>query len=316
MKARIGFVILIFLLPVALAQISVVNRQPEVRTQELLQLARAAIGNATTLQSLVVKGTIKRRIKYVEVSSPTEVQEKEKTLTSKLRVEFQFPDKFRIREKGSQINGLGYELVATVNNREAWLYPPPIVPSTPENRRVVSVEEAEQNLVRQAQMARANISRLTLGWLLTPISPTPLEFDYMGRVTSEGGTNDVLIVRDVDGYKMLLLLDPQTHLLTMLNETVVMPQRVTVIPTGFGFDRRFNRAITAKAREERQARSKPPQAVSIQMRLSERRNIEGLNFPHRITTYYNGQEVEEIEFHDFQLNHAINPKKFEENRPR
>lgn len=315
MNIRIVFAILVALLSVAAAQIPVVHRDPP-RTEELLQRARAAIGDVRTLQSLEVKGTVRRRVKYVEVSSPTEVEEKEKTLTSKLRVEFQFPDKFRIREKGSQINGLGYELTAIVNNREAWLYPPPIVPSTPENRRVVSVEEAEQNLIRQAQTARANISRFTLGWLLSSFSALPWEFSYAGRITAEGGTNDVLTVRDLDGYKLLLLLDPQTYLPTMLNETIVMPQRTTVIPTGFGFDRRFNRAIFARAREERMARIKPPQAVSVQMRLLDRRNVGGLNLPHRITTYYNGQEVEEIEFHEFTFNRPINPKKFEENRPR
>jgi hypothetical protein len=70
-----------------------------------------------------------------------------------------------------------------------------------------------------------------------------------------------------------------------------------------------------KAREERQARAKPPQPISIQMRLSDRRLVNGLNLPHRITTYHNGQEVETIEFHEFEINQPINPKKFEENRP-
>lgn len=315
MKARIVLAILVVFLSVAWAQIPVVHREPNPGTQELLQKARVAIGGTLTLQSLSVKGQVRRKVKYLEVSSPTEVTEKEKTLTSKLHMDFQFPDKFRIREKGTHLNGMSYELVAIVNDREAWLYPQPIVPSTPENRRVVSVEDAEQNFRKQAQTARANISRYTLGWLLTSASTLPLEFNYAGRITSEVGTNEVLTVRDVDGYKLLLLLDPQTHLPTMLNETVVLPQRVTVLPTGFGFDRRFNRAIFARAREERQARSKPPQAISVQMRLSDRRNIGGLNLPHRITTYYNGQEVEDIEFQEFILNRPIDPKKFAENRP-
>ncbi len=316
MKIRIAFVILIVFLPVVLAQIPVVNREPANRAQELLLQARAAIGDATALQSLMAKGTVRRKVKYVEVSSPTDVEEKEKTLTSKLRVEFQFPDKFRVREKGSHLNGLSYELVAIVNQGEAWLHPLPIVPSTPENRRVVSVEEAEQSLIRQAQTARANVSRFTLGWLLNSFSPQPLVFAYAGRIPAEGGPNEVLTVRNMEGYKLLLLLDPQTHLPTMLNETTVMPQRITVMPTGFGFDRRFNRAIFARAREERQARTKPAQVISVQVKLSERRNVGGLNLPHRLTTYYNGQEVEEIEFHEFILNRPIDPKKFEENRPR
>lgn len=316
MKAYIVLITLTVLFPVALAQMVVDDYELTNRTQGILQQARTAIGATSPLQSLSVKGTVRRQVKYVEVSSPTEVEEKEKTLTSKLRVEFQFPDKFRVREQGSQVNGQGYELLAIVNNSEAWIYPQPIVPSTPENRRVVSVEDAEQNLIRQAQTARTNVSRFTLGLLLTAVPPIPLEFTYAGRITSEVGTNDVLTVREADGYKFLLLLDPQTHLPTMLNETVVMSQRVTVIPTGLGFDRRYNRAIFTRAREERLARSKPPHAVSVQMRLSDRRTVGGLNLPHRIKTYYNGQLVEEIEFDEFTFNRPINPKKFEENRPR
>ncbi|HEX4946467.1 MAG TPA: hypothetical protein VFZ34_07390, partial [Blastocatellia bacterium] len=60
---------------------------------------------------------------------------------------------------------------------------------------------------------------------------------------------------------------------------------------------------------------KPPQAVSIQMRLSDRRLVNGINLPHRITTYHNGIEVETIEFDEFEINQPINPKKFEEKRP-
>lgn len=316
MNLRIVFVILLLLLPTASAQILVADREPHPRVEDLLQQARTALGNPAPLQSLTAKGRVRRHIKYVEVSSPNDIEEKEKTLTSKLRVEFQFPDKFRVREKGSHLNGMSYELISYVNQREAWLYPQPVVPSTPENRNVVSVEDAQKNLIKQAQTARASITRLVLGWLLNASSSLPVQFTYAGRITSEFGMNDVLSVCDVDGYKLLLLLDPATHLPTMLNETIVLPQRTPVLPTGFGFDRRFNRAILMRAREERLARSKPPQAVSVQMRLSDRRNVGGLNLPHRISTYHNGQLVEEIEVHEFSLNRPLDPKKFEENRPR
>ncbi|MFN7926719.1 MAG: hypothetical protein U0Y68_02045 [Blastocatellia bacterium] len=307
---------MLVLLSAAGAQILVVDRDAHPRVEDLLQRGRAAIGNTVTVQSLTAKGTVRRNLKYVEVSSPNDIEEKEKTLRSKLRVEFLFPDKFRIREKGSQLNGIGYERTTTVNAHEAWLHPQPIVPSTPENRRVVSVEDAQQNLIKQAQTARANVTRLMLGWLLNSSASLPVEFAYAGRIASEVGANDVLSVRDEDGYKLLLLLDPQTHLPTMVNETLILPQRTMVLPTGFGFDRRFNRAILTRAREERLARSKAPQAISVQMRLSDRRNVGGLNLPHRITTYHNGQIVEEIEIHEFILNHPLDPKKFEENRPR
>lgn len=315
MNYRIASFIFVVLMSAAYAQLHAVRHDPAPHTQQLLQQARTAIG-AMNLQSLSAKGKVRRRVKYVEVSSLTKVEEKEKELTSKLRLEFVWPNKFRVREKGTQLNGLGYEFLSIVNDREAWVYPQPVVPSTPENRRVVSVEDAEQTMIRQAQIARANVSRFTLSWLLSSWPTWPMEFNYAGRINTEGGSNDVLSIRDREGFKTLLLLDPQTHLPTMLNETIVLPQRIPVIPTGFGFDRRYNRALMTKAREERQARTKPAQPVSIQMRLSERRLIDGLNLPHRITTYHNGLEVETIEFDEIEINQPIHPKKFEEKRPR
>lgn len=312
---RVASLIVVLLMSAAHAQVHAVRHDPVSPAQRLVQQARAAIG-AEQVQSLSAKGKVRRKVKYIEVSSLTKIEEKEKELTSKLRLEFIWPDKFRVREKGTQINGLGYEFLSIVNNRESWVYPQPVVPSTSEDRRVVSVEDAEQNLLRQAQMARANVSRFTLSWLLSTWPAWPLEFAYAGRINTEAGTNEVLSVRDAEGFKTLLLLDPNNYLPTMLNETIVMPQRVMVLPTGFGFDRRYNRALIMKAREERQSRAKPPQPVSIQMRLSDRRLINGLNLPHRITTYHNGLEVETIEFDDIEINQPINPKKFEEKRPR
>lgn len=313
-KRQVVIAMFLVFMSAAYAQLHAVRHDPAPSAQKLLQQARTAIG-AINLQSLEANGKVRRTIKYVEVSSPTKVEEKEKEVTSKLKIEFVWPDKFRVREKGTQLNGLGYEFISIVNDREAWVYPQPITPSTPDNRRVVSVEDAEQTFLRQAQMARANISRYTLSCLLSSSPALPLEFNYAGRINTETGVNEVLLVRDADGYKTLLLLDPNTYLPTMLNETIVMPQRVTVIPSGFGFDRRYNRAILMKARDERQARQKPAQPVSIQMRLTDRRLVNGINLPHRITTYHNGIEVETIEFDEFEINQPINPKKFEEKRP-
>jgi hypothetical protein len=314
-KYCIACLISMFLIVAVYAQLHTVNHDPTTHTQKLMQQARAAIG-AINLQSFAAKGKVRRQVKYVEVSSPKDVEEKEKELTSSLKIEFDWPDKFRVREKGSLVNGQGYEFLSIVNGKEAWVHPQPIVPSSPENRRVVSVEDAEQNLIRQTQMARANVLRFTLSCLLTSWPTWPLEFTYAGKIQTEAGLNEVLAARDADGYTTLVLLDPQSYLPTMFNETLVVPQRVTVIPSGFGFDRRYNRAIMMKVREERAARFKPAQAVSIQMRLSDRRIVNGLNLPHRITTYHNGQEVETIEFDKFEINQEINPKKFEENRPR
>ena len=90
---------------------------------------------------------------------------------------------------------------------------------------------------------------------------------------------------------------------------------VPVIPTGWGFDRRYNRAIFQRAASERQMRSKPPELMSVQIRISDRRVVGGFILPFKLTTYYNGQKAEEIEFSHFSINEAIDPRKFVEKRP-
>lgn len=296
------------------AQIKVVEHNANAQAQALLAQARSAIGN-TNIQTLSVKGKIRRFIKYVEVASLTKVNEKEKTLTSKIEFDFSFPDKFRLKQKISQLNGFNYDFYSITNGKESWVYPQPVAPSVRGNRNIVNVEDAEKSLLQQEQIARSNLGRFTLIWLLQSLPAWPFEFSYVGKASAENAFSDVLLIRDTDGVKSLLLLDQQTHLPTVLNETVIAPQFIPVIPTGFGFDRRFNRALIARVREERQARMKPPQPISVQMRLSERRVVGGLNLPHRITTLHNGVPVEEVEFDEFEINRPINPNKFEEKRP-
>ncbi len=307
-------VILLGVLASSSAQIQVAEHNAKAQAQALLLQARRAIGN-TNIHSLSVKGKVRRIIKYVEVASLTKVVEKEKTLTSKVEFDFSFPDKFRLKQRISPLNGFSYDFYSIANGKESWVYPQPAAPSLRGNRNIVSVEDAEKSLLQQEQMARSNLGRFTLIWLLQSLPAWPFEFSYLGKASAENAFNDVMVVRDTEGVKTILLLDQQTHLPTLLNETIIAPQIIPVIPTGFGFDRRFNRALIMRVREERQARLKPPQPISIQMRLSDRRIVAGLNLPHRITTLHNGVLVEEVEFEEFEINRPINPNKFEEKRP-
>ena len=57
-----------------------------------------------------------------------------------------------------------------------------------------------------------------LSCLLSSWPTWPVEFNYAGLIHTEAGINEVLSVRDAEGFKTLMLLDPATHLPTMLNE--------------------------------------------------------------------------------------------------
>ena len=281
----------------------------------LLNQARTALGN-TNIQTLSVSGKVRRPTKYAVVTSPDKVQEKEKNLSSKVEFDFLFPDKFRLREKGSTIYDTSFDILQIINGKETWVYPIPVAPSTSDNRRVVNADEVEENLAKQLQAVKISISRFTLSWLLRSLPNWPFEFSYGGIDSTEVGTPDVIAVRDSGGFKTLMTLDRQTYLPLALQETIVAPQRVPVVVSVASFDRRFTRATYVKARQERIARYKAPQPVSVEMRLSEHRLVSGLKFPTKISTFHNSVLVEEIEITNIAINRPINPEKFEEKRPR
>ena len=281
----------------------------------LLNQARTALGN-TNIQTLSVSGKVRRPTKYAVVTSPDKVQEKEKNLSSKVEFDFVFPDKFRLREKGSTIYDTSFDILQIINGMDTWVYPIPVAPSTNDNRRVVNADEVEENLAKQLQAVQVSISRFTLSWLLRSLPNWPFEFSYGGIDSTEAGTPDVIAVRDSSGFKTLMTLDRQTHLPLALQETIVAPQRVPVIVSVASFDRRFTRATFMRARQERIARFKAPQPVSVEMRMSEHRIVNGLKFPTKISTFHNGLLVEEIEINNIVINRSINPEKFEEKRPR
>ncbi len=281
----------------------------------LLNQARSVLGN-TNIQTLSASGKVRRPTKYTVVTAPDKIQEKQKILTSKVEFEFEFPDKFRLREKGNTIYDTSFDFLQIINGKETWVYPIPVAPSTPDNRRVVNADEVEQNLAKKLQAVRVSISRFTLAWLLRSLPGWPFEFSYGGIDSNEIGTPDVIAVRDADGYKTLIMLDRQTHMPLALLETIVAPQREPVIVSVASFDRRFTRATFLRARQERIARARPPQPVSVEMRMSEHRVVNGLKFPTKISTFHNGLLVEEIEINNIDINRSINPEKFEEKRPR
>jgi hypothetical protein len=254
---------------------------------------------------------LRRFVKYVRVSSPDKVEEKEATLKGKVEFAFLFPDKFRKREKGNDVAGWPYDRYQIVNGQEAWLYPPPPAPSTRKSRMVVSVDDAERSYEQQAQAARADLTLYALSWLLRPLPTYPVELSYEGEVDDVAGRAHVIGIKGPDGFAAVLLLDWQTYRpLTMLYVTV-SPVREEIVVSAVGFNRRYIAQTFARARREAAARTRPPRRVEVRINFSDYRAVQGLLLPHRLTTLRNGQAAEEMEISDFVLNRPISLQKFE-----
>ncbi len=286
------------------------------RAQEIIRQARAALGGEEALrkvQSLSASARLRSVHKYIAVLSPTEIREKEKKLSGKVEFDFVLPGRFRRRISTATLTGFGISYTEVVNGERAWRNPP-LRPVSSKDRRVIDVDDVRKSIEQQAQDAREQMAFYALGWLLQTTPAIPVEFRYAGEVMFEGQKVDALLVIGARGFRPVLLFDQKTHLPLALVASYVAIPRDTVIVEVASVSARYIRDTYLRARQERRARTKPPQRQEMQMRFSAHRPVAGILLPHRLTLMLNGQVVEELEIREFAINHQINPKKFVEKK--
>lgn len=284
------------------------------RAKELLKQARAAAGIESAsggLQTLSFTAKSQRTIKYVSVQSPTKVVEKEKMLSGKIEADCWLPDKFRLRTKGSTLNGFGFSYTNVLNGDQAWREPPMTVRSFGRDSRVIDVGDVERTLLMQTRTAKQQIAFYALGWLLQAPPSLQLVTSYAGLYEQEGRTADVVVADGPDGFRILLMFDQNTHLLASLATGFYDSYRETVLVEAASFDMRFTRATFARAREERRLRTQPPKQHQVLWQFSDYRQMKGVTLPHRATIRFDDRLVEEMTISEFKVNQPGNPKKFD-----
>lgn len=286
---------------------------PGKRGRELVAAARAAIGPPEAwreLQSLSISGRLRRFVKYVSVQAPNRIEQKEKVLNGKLRLDFLLPDRFWRRVSNSTLNGFNYSYTQVVNGDRAWRHPAPLV-SSHRDSRIYDIGDIERSFEIHAHDARQQIAFYTLGWLLQLPPSFPAEFIHAGPVKIEGRHCEAVVVRGPNGFNPALLIDSETHLPYGLLITYVDARRETVVVEVASVSRQFIAETYARARREREARRRPPQRREMLWRFSDHQEVGGLRLPHRITTLLDGVVLEELTVPEFRLNREIKAKKFE-----
>ncbi|HYE74985.1 MAG TPA: hypothetical protein VEF04_16710 [Blastocatellia bacterium] len=283
------------------------------RAKEIILQARTALGGEDVfnqVQSLSASGRLRRFTKYVRVSSPEKVEEKDTVLKSKVEFDFLFPEKFKKREKGSDVAGWSYDRHFIVNGNEAWVYPPLPAPSTRRNRMIVDVDEAERSYQQQAAAVQADLTRVALSWLFKPLPSFPVNLSYEG-IFNDGSINTHAIsIRGPEGFSAALLLDQQTYRPVSLIY-IANSLREEIVVSASGFSRRWIAQTYARARREAAMRAAPPRLVQVKIAFSDYRSVQGLLLPHQMTTLHDNKPVSELVISEFSLNDAINPKKFQ-----
>ena len=257
------------------------------RAQEVLGLARAAIGGEAKLNA--VKG-FSIAWKFRRVAGNGE-QDKGET-----QFDFLLPDKFLKREVLNLSGEFGQVTsLSGLSGEQVW------TDFRTNTQDIPVVDEGTGNPEKQAALRQGLRKELTLNLLqlmLTPPPSWPVEVTYVGEAEAEDGRADVLEAKTPGGFTVRLFIDKETHQLRLLSyrEATV---KVT-LPSG------------KEAKKTARLQYKPTAAdAEVRLRFADYRPEEGIVVPHLITREKNGKIVQEAELKSFKVNPAYKAEYFE-----
>jgi hypothetical protein len=169
--------------------------------------------------------------------------------------------------------------------------------------------------------ARADISRLMLGWFASAHPAVSPEYAYAGEAESPDGKAYVLDVTGADGFAARLFVDQQTHLPLMVTYKGPQPRMVTVGgPRAAGGRSGPGRAPTEEERKAAQGeaekrleaiRAQPPELVEFTLFFEDWQETGGIKAPLRIRRATAGTTDEEWTVNKVKVNPKIDARKFE-----
>jgi hypothetical protein len=321
-------VLLSLLLAVLLPLAALAQGKTDAKAQDILSKARKAIGSEDKLKGL----------QSLSVSGKALQSFGQMTNESELLVELLVPDKIRISTASQR-----GERIQVMNGATVW------------NDFIASVDAGGPGGLRmmggpgmggnnpqareeQDNRQKAEIVRLTLGWLLTAPSAFPLEFTYAGEATAPDGKADVLDVTGPGNFTARMFFDQASHHLLMLTYMGKDFRQMMRLrgpgqggqagqnrPPGFlsreeleklpPEERAKKEAEQRAAREKMQAEMREAMAklpdVEFRWSFGEYKSVNGINLPHRLIKATGDQTTEEWEITKVKVNAQIKPDRFE-----
>lgn len=279
------------------------------KAEQILQQARAAIGNESqlkALKSLSVSITSRRTIGGTQ-------------LERDLEYDILLPDKVRRRESRQP-----FTTVTVVQDDEAQTY------NIPNPASAGGDVLRENSSDPQAQIRRrADFARLLLGLLLTTPFSEGVEYSYAGEYKEPDGRAEMIDIKGPEGFTARLYIEQQTHqliALTYRSHQLSQAVRAMAQLAGNAASRRTppdNKKLTQEQQAQQQverwaeaekrrkqfeeALAQSP-IVEHRWEFSEYKTVKGLAFPHRLTRLEAGQEYEEWEIRSFKINPNLTAK--------
>lgn len=295
--------------------------EPERRAkaQELLNQARTALSSGTKLeaiQTLCASGKVRRLVSSaartgggsasvaiiggdVEPSVYGADNLKEEFANGKIEYEFALPSKFRWQEDVQPFRRLGW-----LDSESFWLK---------NNDRPLVIPNPHFAEAFRQQL-QAGFVYITLGLLLTPPPGLALEFNYVDEKPFRQGSAEVIAITGPGTFKAELYLDQKTHLPLLLCHVIGAAARPAMAFTPGGTSREEGLRAVEIARQQAAAKPPGPQEREKLWLFEDYRAVDGVLFPHKISTQINGKLIEEILFAKFKVNQPIQPEKFAEKK--
>jgi hypothetical protein len=274
--------------------------QLDERVNVILAAAREALGGEAALN----------KVQTLSVAAATRRVMGEREISGDTTIELLLPDKMRRTDSFGIPGGPTMERVSVVNGSDVWddstnrgggggfmmrMGGPggPGGPGAPGGRELT---EEDRQRMREAQVRRmrGEMARVALGFLLRTDAP----ITYAGVAEAEDGKADILEITPAGGTPMKLFIDQETHLPLMVSYEGIMPRMMVA------------RGGSPSPEEIEKMRREPPQTATFEIRYGEFRKVDGIVFPHLLTTGANGNITEEWTVDKIKVNPSLKPESF------
>lgn len=296
----------------------------DARAADVLAKTRAALGWTRAVKSLSVEAETQRNLGSAQMSSDAEVL-------------LEMPDKYVKRD---QPRGMSAVAIATGFNGDRAIKPSGVTMSaggamvfrmgtgaTASDGAKPTAEQLDQINAATVRTARAEASRLMLGWFGMAHPAVKADYTYAGEAESPDGKAHVIEVTGADGFAARLFIDQNNHLPLMVTYqgraarmmTVGGPMRVTQGSAPSGQQNQAgSKPLTDEERRKQQEqmeeklRSEMAQQPLVELSLffDDWREVDGITFPHLMRRASGGETTEEWTITKVKVNPKIDARKF------
>ena len=297
------------------------------KSTAILAAARKAIGdrNLESLKTLSVEASLQRNVNTMQ-------------LTSEVEILLELPDKYLrsdVSSGGGPMAGgfsMGFNGDKPIRpaNSGSLSGGAMIIRMGPGGAlppgEKLSAEDQQRADAQMLRSARADVSRLMLGWFATVHPAVVAEYTYAGEAESPDGKAHVVDAKTADGFAARLFIDQQTNLPLMVTYQGPQPRIMTAGgprsggPGAAGERRAPPRELSdeerKKAREDAEKQlhalqQQPPAMVEFTLFFDDWREVGGVKFPHKMRRASAGATNEEWTVTRVKVNPKFDAKKFE-----